>query len=639
MSDSGGNSIGSLLIGIRLENEALRADVDKVRADLKAIGHEAQTTGTHLEEMGHKGHISHRLIVTSSREALMGLNMLAGETKGVAGEFTKLAIGPLRGFFMGGALGAAIGLVGAAMAAFGEESERAAKAAEKAAEVRKKAIEKEEKEYDNLIDKVKELHREEEARTRGTSVKTLKLEEQAGSIKTIEERAYKEAKAYADAWAFRIAKEKARQDAESTKTGKPIPKAEQEGLQEWIDKLAEAQKVALEAEKKLNEVTRGSDELIQASLKEEKEARDKVAEGIRKEIELLEAKGEYEKEVTKIHQEQAEALAKPGAPVDLINERAKLELQKAGEKEWDRIAKLQETADKEEETSAKERHKAFEEWMADIEKVAEDQQKIHEKSGEIVEKYENEARLAGEIDDTTRDIVIWQQAFSDAIARGTTELDAMAEADAALALAQAKRRAAALKESKDAVEAAIKLSKTEQEQTDKANKNLMREILLMQARNDKERDLLRIKFQVEDMQEKHLDPNLVAQFNALSIAGVEAGKDAGKETGKSFLEGFQSTFAQGIESLLMDVFETGGRNASQIFQDIMKQMLRQVMSSIIQSGITQLLGSLVGGIGGGGGGGGIGSVVSMVAGLAGGGGGGTAGDIASGAAGIAGCDT
>lgn len=185
------------------------------------------------------------------------------------------------------------------------------------------------------------------------------------------------------------------------------------------------------------------------------------------------------------------------------------------------------------------------------------------------------------------------------------------------------------------------------------------ELALAKAVTDEERDRLLVLAEVKRAMDAGADwiqgeaifdagMAAAAAKRALSAKSVvvkaeKAGRDIGEHITKGIGEAVQTelprtldpifeqlgqTAFSGLGDALFDAITTGGKNASEIFQQTINSMLRQVINSILNSGLQMLLASIGGG-GGGGGGGVLSSAMSFIPGLGG-------GDAVTGGAGLAG---
>lgn len=209
------------------------------------------------------------------------------------------------------------------------------------------------------------------------------------------------------------------------------------------------------------------------------------------------------------------------------------------------------------------------------------------------------------------------------IARLQREINELVKTGGELGAAEA-RRLSILKQLREEELAAIvavneELRRRQQIAGDEA---LRDEIALLSARNDREREVVRIYQAQRDALDAGRDPGLVAERLRLQLEQLDA-----RQAIDPFLQGLEQTLGQGLTEIIIDGIETGFDNASSIALNIVNTLLRQILSSIVQSGISELMGSVLGG----GGGGGIGGIVSTVVGAVAGGGGGIGGGGVAGA--------
>jgi hypothetical protein len=152
-------------------------------------------------------------------------------------------------------------------------------------------------------------------------------------------------------------------------------------------------------------------------------------------------------------------------------------------------------------------------------------------------------------------------------------------------------------------------------QVNRLNNGVEREIELLRARNDVERERIRLRHRMEDMLDQGASPGVVGDLERATMAAIAA------RPWQDLLRSAEQVLGQGLSDLIYDGITNGFRNASDIAEQIWQSMLRTMINHFVTSGIEGLL-SGIGGGGGGRGGGLFGIFGGLLGGLFGGGGGG-----------------
>lgn len=151
------------------------------------------------------------------------------------------------------------------------------------------------------------------------------------------------------------------------------------------------------------------------------------------------------------------------------------------------------------------------------------------------------------------------------------------------------------------------------------DRGVLREIELLGARNDQEREYIRLRHRTEDLTESGVSDSVVARFSAASAHAIAA------RPWNDLLRSAEQTLGQGLSDVIYDGIVNGFENASDIAQQVWQALLKSLINEFVASGIR----GLFSGMGGGGGGG----LFGILGGLFGGGGGGGGGGLAYGSGG------
>lgn len=153
-------------------------------------------------------------------------------------------------------------------------------------------------------------------------------------------------------------------------------------------------------------------------------------------------------------------------------------------------------------------------------------------------------------------------------------------------------------------------------QFDRMERGLAREIEMLGARNDQEREFLRIRHRAQDLSEAGNSPGLVQAWTLASMNAVSA------RPWNDLLRSAEDTLGRGLSDVITDGILTGFENASDIAQQVWRTFLSSLINQFVQSGIQGLfggggggglLGIFSGGAFGGGGGFGGGGIIQTVA--------------------------
>lgn len=150
-------------------------------------------------------------------------------------------------------------------------------------------------------------------------------------------------------------------------------------------------------------------------------------------------------------------------------------------------------------------------------------------------------------------------------------------------------------------------------------RTIEREIELLGARNEKERELIQLRHRGQDLLEGGNDANAVSRLIEARMQEINS------RALVSFVRQADQTLSQGLSDIIVDGISNGFRDASNIAGLVWQSLLRQMVDDLVSSGLNGAIGSLFGGGGGGGGGSGILGIFSSIAGLFSGGGGGGGG--------------
>lgn len=396
---------------------------------------------------------------------------------------------------------------------------------------------------------------------------------------------------------------------------------EQRAAKELVDRVedlraAEAKLAAL----RKNEAASAVADSTKAD-REKIEAVEKLTDGLRREIQVLEQKTALERETMAAIQERDAAL-ESGVPASVANARLALKVDEARTAEAARYKAEIEDRAREEERAGKALADYLDEEIAAREK-------LEKTSAEYLEHARGALATEKATEGVERDRVEAELEVAAAIAAGTLAAkDQGAALQLLLDLAKTRRDNADAKESAAKAERekedALRKAEQEAEVRAGATEDVERQLRALRAANDVEREILAIEDKIADLRKKGVPENLLGQLQSELVKKALAGSDPVR----AYLDSIAPTLTGGLSDLIADGIETGFKNAADIGQQIWRTLLRQLLNDLVGSGLKEGLGALFGG-GGGSGGGIFASLFGALIGGAGGGAGSAVGSVVS----------